>query len=195
MFSNHCIAHRLHLAAEDATKQVSYFTKYKEIVKSIYNFFSNSYKRWYQLKQIQENSEYSDLNILNIIETRWLSQANVINNFHQIIDDVHSALIQNNDNPIAKYLADSLDIEFYIFTKFLADILGTISSMIKVFQSDYVSLSETQHQLSMVIETITSDFISTQFSEPHYGNYLSKFMDENALTGFNLSGKKYIILK
>ena len=47
----------------------------------------------------------------------------------------------------------------------------------------------------MVIETITSDFIGTQFSEPHYRNYLSKFMDENALTGFNLSGKKYIILK
>src|SRR6266542_2040469 len=116
------------------------------------------------IKKIQENSEYSDLNILNIVETCWLSWANVINNFHQIIDDVHSALIQNDDNPIAKYLADLLDVEFYIFTKFLADILGTISSMIKVFQSDYVSLSETRHQLSMVIETITGDFIGIQFS-------------------------------
>ena len=34
------------------------------------------------IKKIQENSEYSDLNILNIVETCWLSWANVINNFH-----------------------------------------------------------------------------------------------------------------
>ncbi|CAG8503782.1 14923_t:CDS:2, partial [Funneliformis caledonium] len=142
---------------------------------------------WYQLKQIQENSEYSDLNILNIVETRWLSWANVINNFHQIIEDVHSALIQHSDNnPIAKFLADSLDTEFYIFTKFLADILGTISSMIKIFQSDYVTLSETRHQLSMIIETITSDFIGTEFFEPYYGNHLSKFMNENLLTSSDL---------
>ena len=39
-----------------------------EIVKSIYNFFSNLYKQWYQLKQIQKNSNYSDLNILGYLE-------------------------------------------------------------------------------------------------------------------------------
>jgi len=62
--SNYCIAHQLHLAAEDVAKKVPYFSSYKEIVKSIYTFFSNSYKRMYELKSIQENSENPDLAIL-----------------------------------------------------------------------------------------------------------------------------------
>ena len=103
--SNHCIAHRLHLAAEDAAEEVPYFDDYKAIVKSIYAFFSNSYKRMYELKAIQEDSENPDLAILNIVDTRWLSWAMVINNFHQILDDIHLALIQQKDtNSMANFL-------------------------------------------------------------------------------------------
>ena len=95
----------MHLAAEDAAKEVPYFDNYKEIVKSIYTFFSTSYKRMYELKSIQEDSENPDLAILNIIDTRWLSWAIVINNFHQILDDIHLALIQQKDiNSMANFL-------------------------------------------------------------------------------------------
>jgi hypothetical protein len=61
------------LAAENATKEVSYFNDYKEIVKLVYTFFSNSYKCMYELKAIQEDSKNPDLAILNIVDTRWLS--------------------------------------------------------------------------------------------------------------------------
>ena len=60
---------------------------------------------------------------------------------------------------MANFLHQALTTEFYIFTKFLADILTTLKSIILVFQSDYVSLTETRQQLSMAIESITSDFI------------------------------------
>ncbi len=50
--SNYYIAHQLHLTAEDAAKEVPYFNSYKKIVKSIYTFFSNSYKHMYELKSI-----------------------------------------------------------------------------------------------------------------------------------------------
>jgi len=194
--SNHCIAHRLHLAAEDAAKEVPYFSSYKEIVKSIYTFFSNSYKRMYELKSIQENSENPDLAILNIVDTRWLSWATVINNFHQILDDIHLALIQQKEtNQIANFLHQALTTEFYIFTKFLADILSTMKSMILVFQSDYVSLAETRQQLSMTIESITSDFIGNENSLPCYGIHLANYMNESNLSGEDLPGiKLYLIL-
>ena len=136
----------MHLAAEDAAKEVPYFNSYKEIVKSIYTFFSNSYKCMYKLKSIQESSENPNLAILNIVDTRWLSWAMVINNFHQILDDIHLALIQQKEtNSMANFLHQALTTEFYIFTKFLADIFSTLKSMILVFQSDYVSLAKT-HQ-------------------------------------------------
>src|SRR5204863_372219 len=112
LFSNHCIAHRVHLAAEDAAKEVPYFNSYKKIVKGIYTFFSGSYKRMYELKSIQEDSENPDLSILNIVETRWLSWANVIHNFHQILDDVYLALDRQKEmNSMAKFLYDAIDTE------------------------------------------------------------------------------------
>ena len=185
----------MHLAAEDAAKEVPYFDNYKEIVKSIYTFFSTSYKRMYELKSIQEDSENPDLAILNIVDTRWLSWAIVINNFHQILDDIHLALIQQKDtNSIANFLHQALTTEFYIFTKFLADILSTMKSMILVFQSDYVSLTETRQQLLIAVETITQDFIGNENSSPNYGIHLANYMDECNLCGDDLPSKLNLIL-
>ena len=120
---------------------------------------------------------------------RWLSWVIVIHNFHQILDDIHLALIQQKDtNSMANFLHQALTTEFYIFTKFLADILTTMKSMILVFQSDYVSLTETRQQLSMAIESITSDFIGSDNSTPHYGIHLANYMNECNLTGEDLPG-------
>jgi hypothetical protein len=147
----------------------------------------------YELKSIQENSENPDLAILNIVDTRWLSWATVIHNFHQILDDIHLALVQQKDaSPMANFLHESLTTEFYIFTKFLADILLTMKSMILVFQSDYVSLAETRQQLSMVIESITSDFIGSENSSPHYGFHLANYINECNLSGDDLPSKLFI---
>jgi hypothetical protein len=60
----------------------------KKLINQFIPFFSNSYKRMYELKAIQEDSENPDLAILNIVDTRWLSWAIVIHNFHQILDDI-----------------------------------------------------------------------------------------------------------
>ena len=189
--SNHCIAHRLHLAAEDAAKEVPYFNSYKEIVKSIYTFFSNSYMRMYELKSIQEDSENPDLAILNIVDTRWLSWALVIHNFHQILDDIHLALIQQKDtNSIANFLHQALTTEFYIFTKFLADILSTMKFMILVFQLDYISLAETRQQLSMTIESTTLDFIGSKNSLSYYDIYLANYINKYNLFRKDLSDIK-----
>jgi hypothetical protein len=83
-----------------------------------------------------------------------------IYNFHQILDDIYLALIQQKDtNSMANFLHQALITEFYIFTKFLANILTTMRSMILVFQLNYVLLIETCQQLSMAIESIISYFI------------------------------------
>ncbi|UZO28291.1 uncharacterized protein OCT59_021824 [Rhizophagus irregularis] len=42
--STHCVAHRLHLASEEAANETPYFAHYKTIIKGIYSYFSNSYK-------------------------------------------------------------------------------------------------------------------------------------------------------
>src|SRR5204862_8281989 len=91
-------------------------------------------------------------------------------------------------NSIAKFLFDAIDTEFYIFTKFLADILLIMKSMILVFQSDYVSLAETHQQLLMTIESITSEFIRGENSLTYYGIHLANYMNV-----YNLSGKVLLL--
>jgi len=46
----------------------------------------------YELKKIKEEMDTSDLTILNVCDTRWLSWSNVINNFYQIIEPIQEVL-------------------------------------------------------------------------------------------------------
>ena len=52
MTSIHCIAYQLHLAGQDAAKEVTYFKEYEIIYKQLYGYFSGSYKRMQNLKLI-----------------------------------------------------------------------------------------------------------------------------------------------
>jgi len=111
----------------------------------------------------------------------------MINNFHQILDDVHQVLYnQKNNSNIASFLYEAIDTEFYIFTKFLADIFLTMKSMIMVFQSEYVTLNETKNQLTMVISSIISDFIESETISPTYGIHLKKYMEHILWTCLNV---------
>ncbi|CAG8473015.1 9693_t:CDS:2 [Cetraspora pellucida] len=93
---NHCIAHQLHLASQDAAEQVPYFKKYDALVKGIYLYFSNSYKRLLTLKLVQNTLEEPKLVLLNIVSTRWLLFSNVIHNFYRSLKSVKEALLEES---------------------------------------------------------------------------------------------------
>ncbi|CAG8731940.1 9348_t:CDS:2, partial [Cetraspora pellucida] len=105
---NRCIAHRLHLAGQDAAEKVSYFEKYEKLVKGIYTYFSSSYKRLLTLKMVQNILEEPELMILNIVSTRWLLFSNIIYNFHQNLESIKEALLDEaaNNMQTAILLAD-----------------------------------------------------------------------------------------
>jgi hypothetical protein len=143
----------------------------------------------YELKKIKEDMEVSDLTILNVCDTRWLSWSNVINNFHQIIEPIQEALQRDvNSSNTAKFLFNAMDTEFLIITKFFADIFFILKKIILVFQSDYISLSETRSQLIMAYESITANFIGSADVLPKYGTHLRKLIDELELQPEDLPG-------
>lgn len=193
MTSVHCIAHRLHLAGQDAAKEVTYFKEYEIICKQIYGYFSGSYKRMQNLKLMQDINEDPQLAILNIINTRWLSMSNVVHNLHQVIFSIIDALTNdmNNgenskDRDRASKLISSLDPNFIISTMFLADLLYILSKMIKTFQRDHVDLSEVKYSLETTISAINTQFIGTSEIPPTYGIILHQYMVENNLLSEHL---------
>ena len=95
------------------------------------------------LKLIQNTLEEPELVLLKIISTRWLSFSNVINNFHQIIESVKGALLDDSiQSNTALELLSTIDEEFEIITMFLADFFFILSKLIRAFQSDQVTLSD-----------------------------------------------------
>jgi len=101
----------------------------------------------YELKKIKEEIDISNLIILNVCDIRWLSWSNVINNFHQIIKPIQEVLRYDCNLPnsvTANFLYNTIDIEFLIVTKFFADMFFILKKIILVFQSNYISLSETR---------------------------------------------------
>jgi len=193
MTSVHCIAHRLHLAGQDAAREVSYFKEYENICKQLYGYFSGSYKRMQNLKLIQDMNDDPQLTILNIINTRWLSMSNVVHNLHQIIFSIIDALnddmtnAENSRDKIrASQLIDYLDPNFIISTMFLADLMYILSKMIKTFQRDHIDLSEVKNSLETTVSAIEAQFVGTDDISPTYGTILRQYMENNNIISDHL---------
>ncbi|CAG8834435.1 26350_t:CDS:2, partial [Gigaspora margarita] len=92
---HHCISYKLALATKDIAKKVEEFKPYKKIVHSIYSYFSRSSECMMHLRMIEENIGNPHLTVLNIIETRWLSLSNVIQNLYQILNSIIDALLKD----------------------------------------------------------------------------------------------------
>ncbi|CAG8840593.1 25390_t:CDS:2, partial [Gigaspora margarita] len=177
---NHCIAHHLHLACKDVTKEVQYFQKYEKIVKGIYLYFSSSYKRLLALKLVQNNLNEPELVLLNIISTRWLFFSNVIHNFYQSLESVKGALLDKASNNFqALELLSSIDEEFELATMFLADLFFILSKLICIFQSDYVSFLDIQCNIDITIQAIQVQFIGNNQILPTYGQISLEYIKNN----------------
>ncbi|CAG8604088.1 4932_t:CDS:2, partial [Scutellospora calospora] len=128
---HHCISHHLALASKDAAEQTPYFETYDEIIQS-------------------------NLDILQVIKTQWLSLSNVVNNLYQIINSV------------------------------ITDILSQLHHLSLVFQADYISVSEVTIQVNTVIESITADFISEANIQSTFGTILLQFMNQQNILPHDL---------
>ncbi|CAG8849186.1 14335_t:CDS:2, partial [Gigaspora margarita] len=185
---HHCISHRLALASKDAAEQTSYFETYDETVRQLYSYFSRSYSRLHALRMIQNTLNEPNLDILQVIKTRWLSLSNVVNNLYQIINSVISALLEDasKGQKTAQQLHNSIDDDFLIATHFLADILSQLRRLSLIFQANYVSVSEVIMQVNAIIESITTDFIGTTNVQPTFGTILLRFMKQNNILSNDL---------
>jgi len=65
-----------------------------------------------------------------------------------------------------------MDTEFLIVTKFFVDMFFILKKIILVFQSNYISLSETRSQLVITYESIITNFIGSVEISPKYDTHL-----------------------
>ena len=94
LFITYCIAYRLALACNSAEKKVDFCKHIEYIIKSVYNFFSNSSKRVDNLHKYQEILNHPILKIKQIYEVRWLSWYEAVKNLCLSIEPLMDTLLE-----------------------------------------------------------------------------------------------------
>ncbi|CAG8734285.1 5729_t:CDS:1, partial [Dentiscutata heterogama] len=66
---------------------------------------------------------------------------------------------------------------YLTYYPFLADILYNLRSLMKLFQADYITISEIYTHLNATIDVITTQYIGRNRIPPNYGNFLREYID------------------
>jgi hypothetical protein len=185
LFITHCIAHRLALACNSAEKKVDFCKHVEHVIKSVYNFFSNSTKRIDILHKYQEILEHPILKIKQIYEVRWLSWYEAIKNLCLSIEPLMDTLLEmitltpNNSqkqNFISLY-TEICDWKLLAFLHFLWDILGHLSILSKVFQRKYIQISDIDPIIELTLSKIQQQFLVYDDDEKlPLGDHLNQFL-------------------
>jgi len=181
LFITHCIAHRLALACNSAEKQVAFCKYVENIMKLVYNFFSNSSKRIDILHKYQEILEHPILKIKQIYEIRWLSWYEAVKNLCLSIEALMDILLETittvNNLQRQSFILLYTEIcnwKFLAFLHFLWDILGYLSTLSKIFQRKKIQISDIDPVIELTLNKIQQEFLD-------FDNDGSLLLEENLI--------------
>ena len=128
----HCVAHRLNLAASEASKDIDYLERYKEQIISIYKFYSNSSGRYDKLKEIQQLMHGKVKLAVEPSSVRWLSvEASVKMIFEYFDSLVMSLENEKSSNATAVGIWQfAASARFLLTTALLIDVLSVIGTLV-----------------------------------------------------------------
>ena len=92
LIATHCSAHRLSLAACDASRSSSVVQRFQRVLNQIYVFFSRSSVRTAELSEMQKVLNEPHLKLQRPTETRWLSHQNAVDALRRCLKAVYTTL-------------------------------------------------------------------------------------------------------
>ena len=109
LVSNHCVAHRLALAAAQAADEIPSVKKFQAILGQMYRFYSYSGVRMAGLKNIQDFLNNPRLKLTQAKDVRWLSHEKAVSNLRRCLPAVLCSLEREEQkDAIVRPLAWSL---------------------------------------------------------------------------------------
>ena len=152
----HCVAHSLNLAASQESKDIDYLEQYKERLSSIYKFYSNSRKRYDELKEIQQLMHGKVKQVVEPSSVRWLSVEACVKMIFKYYDSLVKSLENEKDSNVTavgiwQFTASAL---FLLTSALLIDVLSVIGTLSLLFQKDIANLSVIRHSVNSTVETI-----------------------------------------
>ena len=152
----HCVAHRLNLAASQASKDIHYMQDYHRYIQILYHFFSDSQARYDKLRDLQVLLHGEKAQVPESTSVRWLSIESAVKMILKYFDAIVLALVDDMDRKgkasgLWKFFTSSV---FLLVTALLIDVLTCIGILSLTFQKDDVNLSSIRHNVDSCISTL-----------------------------------------
>lgn len=154
----HCIAHRLNLAASQASKGIDYMQDYHRYIQQLYRFYSDSQVRYDKLRELQTLLHGEVKQVPEGTSVRWLSVESAVKMIFDNYDAILMSLEDDKDKTgkaagIWKFMATSM---FVLITALLVDVLTCIGILSLTFQRDSVNLSSIRHNVDSSVATLNT---------------------------------------
>ena len=149
--ATHCVAHRLSLAAVDASSNSSLVSKFQSSINQIYKYFSRSAVHTQQLREIEKAINDPLLKMTRATDTRWLSHQCAVDALRRSLASVKLALEQEaaSGNTTAVGLSLHLKKPTFVATLLvLSDILAVLGNLSRCFQSNSLNLLSVEDLIS-----------------------------------------------
>lgn len=160
MINIHCVAHRLALAASQASNDIHYLKKFKNIVHNLYQFYHNSPVRMAGLEAIQVVLGDQTLKLKEAKDVRWLSHNAAIQTLRRTLPSVVASLEREaveRGEPVALGLAKMIKTYEFVATLYLfSDILPHVCRLSLVFQQQDVDLALVRPQVNATLACIAA---------------------------------------
>ena len=158
IISIHCVAHRLALAAGQASQSIPYLRRFKEILSTLFYFYHNSAVRQVGLTAIQVVLNDPVLRLKQAKDVRWLSHHAAVEALRRSLVSVLTSLdreVSERSEPTASGLLNFLKKYFFIAALSLfADVLPFLSKLSRTLQSSSLDFSILQPVVDSCISNI-----------------------------------------
>ncbi|XP_057813067.2 uncharacterized protein LOC131027099 [Cryptomeria japonica] len=171
LISIHCIAHRESLLATNASKKELLFVE--KIANKVHSWIQNSPKRNNELNELLRVMEIDVLNVLQIHTIRWLSRGEVIISLVKLMPAILT--LWKKDKKCSTLYEKTRIYSVQFCLHMLADVLGELNKLNKIFQEENVDITVIGLALDEVIGNLYRWFLRKgTFAEGT--TYLSKFL-------------------
>lgn len=167
LFTLKCICHSFSLCASNACSKLP--RGVEDLVRNVYNFFSNSPKRIGTLKEFQIFTETPIHKILHPSQTRWLSLESAVN---RILEQYNALVLFFTDAAISErvlaaenILNDLRDPLTKPFLQFLQFVLPLFNNLNKEMQSEKPKIHNLYNSISSSYKVLLEYFIKREIIE------------------------------
>ena len=157
MISIHCVAHRLALAAAQASRSILYLQKFKNAIHNLYLFYHNSSVRMSGLHAIQGVLD-PEITLKEAKDVRWLSHNNAVQSLRRTLPSVVASLERETaerGEPVAIGLVKIVKSYNFVAGLYLfCDVLPHVCKLSLIFQQQEVDLTVVQSQVNATLTCI-----------------------------------------